>query len=166
MSKFYFELRDMWHCDKVELGTDIAATEMREMMIRHQSSSQFVCQARELRDAETLMHWTRVTQAVSDGRGTSEHNHDIFSVMQSDETRVWPPTRGRVMQTSWHPPTVSGGSQEASCKFIFMFLPQHRPAWPGYRSHACNVPRDPGLELRLMELLPGLEHSEFSAELH
>ena len=75
-------------CDKVELGTDIAATEMREMMIRHQSSSQFVCQARELRDAETLMHWTRVTQAASDGRGTSEHNHDIFSVMQSDETRV------------------------------------------------------------------------------
>ena len=162
MSKFYSELRDMWQ-SRVRNRYRRYWDERWWSVISHRANL-----SAERENCEMRRHWCTGPgwhkQSVAEG--ASEHNHDIFSVMQSDETRVWPPTRGRVMQTSWHPPTVSGGSQEASCKFIFMFLPQHRPAWPGYRSHACNVPRDPGLELRLMELLPGLEHSEFSAELH
>ena len=74
-------------CDKVELGTDIAATEMRDD--DPSSVIEPIClpSARIARCGDT--------DALDPGdtscqwwEGASEHNHDIFSVMQSDETRV------------------------------------------------------------------------------
>ena len=86
--------------------------------------------------------WTRVTQTVSEG---SKRQHPQFNSRHFLCDAKWwdtcvTPDTCRVMQTSWHPPTVSGGSQEASCKFIFMFLLPSTapPARPGYRSDACG----------------------------
>lgn len=128
--------------DRSELGTNIAATDVN-MKYYLPSVIEPIClpSARIARCGDAGPGWHKLS--VRGARGNILNlTHDIFSVMQSDETRdtcVTPDT-WRVMQTSWHPPTVSGGSQEASCKFIFMFLLPSTapPARPGYRSDACG----------------------------
>lgn len=152
-------LRVMWHLWPItQLGVSNTNRHYWVMIIRHQSSSQFVCQD----DSEcfTGPGWHRLSVT-----GTSSRyflcDANVWDTCEGVWPRVSRVSRGRVMQTAWHPPTVSGGSQEASCKFIFMFLLPAPPCLA--RSDARNVPRDLG---NLMDLLPGLEPSEFSSSLH
>ena len=119
MSKFYPELRD--------IGQIRGRNKYRRYWCKYEILSSVSHRANlsaSSENCEMRWCWTRVTQTVSEG---SKRQHPQFNSRHflCDakwwDTCVTPDTCG-VMQTSWHPPTVSGGSQEASCKFIFMFL--------------------------------------------
>ena len=156
MSKFYPELRDT--------GQIRVRNKYRRYWCKYEILS-FVSHrvnlSAESENCEMRWCWTRVTQPVSGGARGNILNltHDIFSVMQSDETRVWPPTR---VEWCRHPDTHPPSPGAHKKHLVNSYSCSSSPAPPRPARSQMHA----GLELRLMELLPGLEHSEFSAKLH
>ena len=162
MSKFYPELRDT--------GQIRVRNKYRRYWCKYGRSSVIepIClpRARIARCGDAGPGWHKLS--VRGARGNILNlTHDIFSVMQSDETRVWPPTRVEwCRHPDTHPPSPGAHKKHLVNSYSCSCSPAP-PRPPGQVTDQMHAgPRDPGLELRLMELLPGLEHSEFSAKLH
>ena len=92
--------------DRSELGTNIAATDVN-MKYYLPSVIEPIClpRARIARCGDAGPGWHKLS--VRGARGNILNlTHDIFSVMQSDETRVWPPTRVEwCRHPDTHPPS-------------------------------------------------------------